>query len=193
MVKVAMTIILDLDDVLANLRESLCQTLGRAAGSRLHWRDWRHYDLRQHYPTVADRLEPLLIAARTLELCQPEPGAAAATQALDRLGFTVLIITARGWHPQGEALTRAWLNEHGIHYDELAVVPLGTNKLAALSPMHVVALAVDDHPSHVMQYRQAGIPALLMDRPWNAGLPGERIDSLDTLVARAGAIRRDRR
>ena len=188
-----MTIILDLDDVLANLRESLCQTLAQAASSRLHWRDWRHYDLRQHYPTVADRLEPLLIAARTLEICQPEPGAAAATQALGRLGFNVLIITARGWHPRGETLTRDWLNDHKIHHDELAVVPLGSNKLEALSPTHKVALAVDDHPSHVAQYRQAGIRALLMDRPWNAAFPGERIYSLDALVARARAIRRDRR
>lgn len=188
-----MTIILDLDDVLANLRESLCQTLGQAAGSRLHWRDWRHYDLRQHYPEIADRLEPLLIATRTLESCQPEPGAATATQALGSLGFKVLIITARGWHPQGETLTRAWLKDHGIYHDELAVVPLGSNKLAALSPTHAVALAVDDHPSHVVQYRQAGIPALLMDRPWNATFPGERIYSLDALVARAGTIRYDRR
>jgi hypothetical protein len=43
-----MTIIFDLDDVLANLRESLYQTLTQVTGVDLHWRHWQHYALRQH-------------------------------------------------------------------------------------------------------------------------------------------------
>ena len=158
-----MTIILDLDDVLANLRQSLYQSLVQASGIDVHWRHWRRYDLRDHYPTVLDRLEEILIDDRTV----------ATTRALKDLGFEIAIVTARGWHPRAEAITRDWLGEHGIHHDHLRIVPLGANKLEVLTPFPRIALAVDDHPDHVRRYRQAGIPALLMDRPWNAGFRDE--------------------
>lgn len=185
-----MTIVFDLDDVLANLRESLYRTLSRATGVDLHWRDWTHYDLRRHYDVGDDWLEDILIAERTMEVCQPEPGAAETTRLLIELGFELVIVTARGWHPQAETLTREWLETHRIAYDELLIVPLGADKLAALTDYDHIALAVDDHPHNTFRYQQAGIPTLLMDRPWNADAAGERIYSLDVVVTRAVAARR---
>jgi 5'(3')-deoxyribonucleotidase len=188
-----MTIILDLDDVLANLRESLYRTLTRASGIDLHWRHWRSYDLCEHYPTVCDRLDEILVDDRTLESCRPEPGAQAATRGLSKLGFEIAIVTARGWHPRAEAVTRHWLDKHGIRYDHLSIVSLGSNKLGALTPFRRIALAVDDHPDHVRRYQQAGIPAALMDRPWNAGCEGERIFSLEGMVELAGRFSEPRK
>jgi hypothetical protein len=177
-----MTIILDLDDVLANLREALYRSLARASGIAVHWRHWRSYDLREHYPTVLDRLDEILIDDRTLESCRPEPGAVAATGALKDLGFEIAIVTARGWHPRAEAITRDWLGEHGIRHDHLRIVPLGANKLEALAPFRRIALAVDDHPDHVRRYLRAGIPALLMDRPWNAEFPADAGKNVTRIV-----------
>lgn len=177
-----MTIVLDLDDVLANLRESLYQILTPATGVDLHWRYWTHYDLEQHYALVKDYLNRILIENQVLETCQPEPGAARATQALRQLGWRIAIVTARGWHPHADLISRDWLQTHGIVYDYLQVVPLGGNKLEALKPLSKVELAVDDHPDHVKRYVRANIPALLMDRPWNVDFPGERIYSLEAMV-----------
>ena len=182
----AMTIVLDLDDVLANLRDSLYRTLSRASGVKLHWRHWRSYDLCEHYPTVCNRLDEILVDDRTLESCRPEPGAVAATRALAELGFEIAIVTARGWHPKAEAVTRDWLDEHGIQYDHLSIVSLGGSKLEALKRFRRITLAVDDHPDHVRRYDMVGIPALLMDRPWNVGWPGERIFTLERVVELAG-------
>jgi 5'(3')-deoxyribonucleotidase len=181
-----MTIILDLDDVLANLRESLYRTLTRASGVDLHWRHWHSYDLCEHYPTVCDRLDEILVNDRTLESCRPEPGAQAATRALSELGFEIAIVTARGWHPRAEAVTRHWLDKHSIQHHRLSIVSLGGNKLEALTPFRRIALAVDDHPDHVRRYREAGIPAVLMDQPWNAECEGERIFSLEGMVELTG-------
>ena len=182
-----MTIIFDLDDVLANLRESLYQTLTQVTGVDLHWRHWQHYDLRQHYSTIAERLDEVLICERTLEACHPEPGAVAVTRALHELGYELAIVTARGWHPQAEAITREWLYHHRITYDHLSVVPLGGNKLTVLTPFRDIMLAVDDHPSHIARYQTLNIPTLLMDRPWNALYPGERIYHLETALTWAEA------
>ncbi len=178
-----MTIILDLDDVLANLRESIYRTLATATGIDFHWRHWHHYDdLREHFAVVEDQLEALLIEGGTLEICQPEPGAPEATWMLKDLGFEIAIVTARGWHPDAHPITRQWLATHGIPYDHLRIIPLGGNKLEVLEPFAPVALAVDDHPANIAAYHRAGIPALMMDRPWNADFAGERIYSLDAVV-----------
>lgn len=184
----APTIVLDLDDVLANLREALYRVLSRATGIDRHWRDWPHYDLCRHYDIDKPTLEMLLIRERTLEGCQPEPGAATVTRALAALGFELAIITARAWHPRAEQLTRDWLAAHGIHYHRLGVVALGGDKLRALPPNERIVLAVDDHPHNIDRYQRAGIPTLMVDMPWNAQHRARRIHSLDMLVSHARTL-----
>ena len=174
-------IALDLDDVIANLRESLYRVLHHATGIDRHWRDWQHYDLCQHFDIAKSTLERILIRDQALERCQPEPGAAAATLALAELGFELVIITARAWHPRAEGLTRDWLTAHAVHFDRLAVVPLGGDKLGAL-PEGPVALAVDDHPHNIHGYQSAGIATLMINRPWNTRHQAPRAESLTAAV-----------
>lgn len=176
------TVILDLDDVLGNLREALYRTLIRHSTHDRHWNDWHHYDLSLHFPDVADRLDDLLMAEATLENCEPEPGAAAATRRLRDEGFGLAVITARGWHPNALNLTRAWLESHEFAFDSLAVVPLGGDKLSCIAALESIRLAVDDHPRHIDRYRGAGIPAVMISRPWNRHHDAPRIDDLAALL-----------
>jgi hypothetical protein len=134
-----------------------------------------------------ERLMSILVEDATLETCHPEPGAAATTKALRDLGFDIAIVTARGWHPRAEAITRAWLDTNAILFDQLIIVPLGGDKLSALGPLREIAFAVDDHSTNVSRYQTAGVPVLLMDRPWNAGIEAERIYSLEAVVGYASA------
>ncbi len=69
-------------------------------------------------------------------------------------------------------------------------MPLGSDKLAALTGYDNIVLAVDDHPHNTLRYEQAGIPTLLMDRPWNVDVAGERIYSLEAVVTRAAIVQR---
>lgn len=174
-------IVLDLDDVLANLRQSLYRILSRRTGIDRHWSDWPHYDLCQHFAIDKPTLETVLIDEQALEGCEPEPGAAEMTDSLVELGYELAIITARAWHPRAEVITHGWLRTHGIRYHQLRVVPLGSNKLDAL-PQTDVVLAVDDHPSNIRRYQQAGIPSLMMHMPWNVDHAAERIHDLDAVV-----------
>jgi 5'(3')-deoxyribonucleotidase len=177
-----MTIILDLDDVLANLRESLYRTLHRTTGIDHHWSRWNHYDLTQHYGMEKDALHDILKLERALESCLPEPNAAETTRQLAELGFEIAIVTARGWHAGAAELTRLWLQEHRIHHDHLAVVALGGNKLEVLTPFREIAFAVDDHPNNIRRYDSVGIASLMVDMPWNAHYDGNRIYSLDAVL-----------
>ena len=184
----SMTIVLDLDDVLANLRESLYRILSAATGIDLHWRNWAHYDLRIHYAIDEARLNDVLIAEQALEVCEPEQDAALMTRTLVELGFEIVIVTARGWHPRAQSVTSSWLAAHAIHYDHLTVVPLQGNKLQALDSYSNIRLAVDDHPSHVLRYQAAGIPTLVMDRPWNVACGGDRVSSMAAVVDYANVL-----
>jgi len=178
-----MTIIFDLDDVIANLRESLYQMLMQDTGVDLHWRHWSHYDLLRHYNLSYARLTEILIRSQVLENCQPEPGAAAVTQALRAQGFELAIVTARGWHPQALAITDEWLRTHGVSYDHLHIVPLGSDKREVLKPFANIVLAVDDHPHNITRYVAANIPAVLVDRPWNVDFAHpERIQALAAVL-----------
>ena len=179
-------LILDLDDVLANLREALYQALSRVTGIDRHWRDWRHYDLGVHFDLEHEQLQALLVREGVLEACRPEPGAAVATQALAGLGLRLCVITARAWHPQALSLTRDWLEAHGIVHHDLRVVPLGSDKLRAVPVSWPVLLAVDDHPHNIDRYHRAGIDTVLVDRPWNSDHRGYRVHSLAALVEHVG-------
>ena len=117
-----MTLLLDLDDVLAILRKSLYQTLTAVTGINTHWRQWPHYDLTRHYNISKAELNSVLMREQVLENCAPEPEAAATTHALRELGYRQIIITARGWHPDAYAITSDWLTQHGIYHDELLAI-----------------------------------------------------------------------
>ena len=184
-----MTIILDLDDVLANLRESLYQVMRRTTRIDKHWREWTHYDLRQHYQVDDAFLDEVLMREQALESCQPEPGAAEMTHALSDLGYELIVVTARGWHPKARELSQAWLNLHEMKHDGLHVTQLGGNKLQVLTGIDTVMLAVDDHPNNLRRYRQAGIATLMPSMPWNADYhDSPRIDNLQSVVDYAHKI-----
>ncbi len=174
-------IVLDLDDVLANLRQTLYRVLSRNTGIDRHWQDWPNYDLCAHFTLDKSALVTMLVDEQVLETCEPEPDAAAATACLSELGYELAIITARAWHPQANAVTQHWLRAHGIHYDSLQVIPLGGNKLEVL-PNTEVVMAVDDHPDNIQRYQEVGIPALMMHRPWNVTHNADRIHDLNAVV-----------
>lgn len=188
-----MTIVLDLDDVLANLREALFQSLSKATGIQKHWRDWPHYNLTQHFGMEKTALEALLVSEQVMENCLPEPDAVSVTRTLREQGFRLAVVTARGWHDDAHALTADWLQRHDIGYDHLRVVAPGGDKVSVLGEFERVLLAVDDHPSNIRRYSAAGVPSLMVDMPWNGGAEypnAARIAGIGSLPQHADRHRR---
>jgi len=189
-----MHILLDLDDVLAKLRETLYQIMSQATGIDKHWDNWHHYDLTEHFSIANEALNDILLREQALEKALPEPGAIELTQQLMAMGFTLVVITARGWHPQAHQLTQDWLLQHGFHFDHLHVVELGGNKLDVLLPYDDICLAVDDHPKNVQRYLSIGIPTLMPHMPWNVNYHDtERIHSLTPVLAHAEKLTEHRK
>ena len=112
----------------------------------------------------------------SIPLLSVMPGARMALDILSRR-YRIIIVTAR--RPSSRPQTVSWLHAHRIPYDELYL----TDEKAEVSEK--ITLAVDDHPEHVQEYSQSGIPVFLMDQPWNQGvdLPlVTRVTGWDALV-----------
>jgi len=178
--------VFDLDDVLANLRDHLMAMLHRRTGREIHWSEWRDYELGGLYGTGNETIMAWVLEDRVLEEATLEPHAADAVSAARRAGYRVAVVTARGWHPQGEALTREWLERQGLAVDELYLVPAFGDKATVLEALGQVAYFVDDHVGHL--YPAQALPgvrrALLVDRPWNRhDREMHRLFGLDEFVA----------
>jgi hypothetical protein len=88
------------------------------------------------------------------------------------MGYRIEVVTARGWHPEGEAATVAFLDAHGFAYDKLHVVPLGVPKTSAYLSIGDIEAVIDDSPTHIRA--AATLPnvknTFVVDRPWNRAM-----------------------
>lgn len=164
--------IFDLDDVLANLRDPIQAALTKRFGKDIHHREWDRYDLSDIYEVPLNEIVDAFIEHEILDHARPEPGAAEALCCARECGHQVAILTARGWHPDGDALTREWLAAHGLLPDLLHIVPLHQKKEEVLGRYSGIAWMIDDNPAHVLGAARSGAvqSVVLMERPWNKDL-----------------------
>lgn len=178
-------VVFDLDDTLANLREHLMASLNRRTGREVHWTEWRRYELVGVYGASVEQILAWVLEDRVLEAATLEPHAREAVASARRAGYRVAVVTARGWHPQGETITRRWLDRHGIHLDALHLVPAFGSKAGVLARLGPVEHFVDDHAGHLHPAR--ALPTVrathLLDRPWNRDdTTLNRLHGLDEVV-----------
>lgn len=162
-------VVFDLDDTLANLREHLMAMLNRRTGLQIHWNDWRRYELVSVYGASVEQILDWVLKDRVLEAAHLEPHALEAVRAAREAGYRIAVVTARGWHPRGEAITRGWLQANGIAVDALHLVPAFGSKAEVLARLGPVRHFIDDHAGHLHPAR--AVPSVgdthLIDRPWN--------------------------
>jgi 5'(3')-deoxyribonucleotidase len=178
-------VVFDLDDTLANLREHLMAMLNRRTGRAIHWNDWRRYELVSVYGASVEQILDWVLKDRVLEAAHLEPHAVEAVRAAREAGYRIAVVTARGWHPRGEAITRGWLEANGIAVDALHLVAAFGSKAEVLARMGPVRHFVDDHAGHLHPAR--GLPSVgethLIDRPWNRDdSTHNRLRGLDELI-----------
>lgn len=88
----------------------------------------------------------------------PYPGALEALRRLRGAGHTLHIVTDR-FLPGAQESTVRWLERHAIPHDTLT--------FSADKTIVRCDAFIDDKPAHVRALEFAGVPAALMDQPWN--------------------------
>lgn len=175
----------DMDGVMAHTNDILAEGLSKILGRPIDWRDWNSYDYFKNYGLGLDEFLEMCIHCKSLELAEPEPGLKSSIERLTDEGLETAIITARDFHPQGEHLTRQWLECHGVKVDHLMLVHPSNSKVQAMSSMPNMLSYIDDHVDHLIRGRESGHEAKLYmrDQPWNQHCSDfSRVHSIDQYV-----------
>jgi hypothetical protein len=101
-------------------------------------------------------------------------------------GHQVIYCTARGWHPEAEAITTQQTCAAGEVPVKFVICDYAQSKADALAAAKIVPhIFVDDQYKHVVELSKRGAKTLLVSRPWNyMNIWGGRVlDQLDIVTS----------
>lgn len=163
-------IILDLDDTLGDLKVRLQNIYRKKTGrTDIHYRDWKSFN-GVNYGYSFDDLTEFFIEDNSLTLMRPHAGVVETTARLKTLGYDIHIVTARGWHPDAQAVTEAWLTAANITFDKVHIVPFGQCKEELTRSIPNIHFFVDDRMDHCASMHSSGRvekQTLVYGQPWN--------------------------
>lgn len=159
----------DMDGVVAHNHHILEAALQKASGRDIRWQEWSAYDYFRDYGLTIEAFLELCIESRSLEDARPEPGISEAFANLRAAAHEIAVITARSFHPEGEAVTLRWLAQQNAEPDHMVLVHPSETKVEALARFPEMVAYVDDHVGHLDGSRLARLPPALFlrDQPWN--------------------------
>ncbi len=188
-----MIVAIDIDEVLADFLSAylrFCNARSRTSFTREQFRSYRFEDV------LGGTREDMLALTHEfhdgghLLSIPPLPAAQEGIARLAR-SHELIVVTSRPHAIERE--TREWIERHfpgvfsAVHLTNefSSDGPRTTKALVCLA--HGAKLIVDDNLDYAAQCAQAGVPALLLDAPWNraAALPDgvTRVRSWDEIVA----------
>jgi uncharacterized HAD superfamily protein len=173
-------IVFDVDDVICNFRESLYQSF-KDKGLDLPWQDWNHYNhVKMFNFTHEKELHLHMKEALVLEKSLLEEGVREVMTNLKQKGYKIGLLTARGWHSEGEIITQAFIDKYSLPVDKLVISGQHMDRKSAHMDKFKgeIAYYIDDSIHHIQDFLSQGVKAFLMNRPWNQDSILPRIHSL---------------
>lgn len=164
------TIILDLDDSLASMKERLQEIFRNETGDdTIHYSDWIDFHIKDRYGISNDKLLTLFLEDQTLEKLAPHEGVVEVTALMKSKGYNVEIVTARGWHPNAYNLTKKWLDDNYVSYDKINIVPLHQCKEEVTRHIDNIEIFLDDRLDYCHSMLKSGrvTKSLVYAQPWN--------------------------
>jgi hypothetical protein len=148
----------------------MMHALNQKTGKNLHWSSYSTYDIPTLYGLDKDEFLQLLIDDKVIEQAEIHDSSYQFLSDLHALNYYVVLITARGWHPQGAAITEQWVLDHKLNVDELIVVGADQSKTEVTEKFGDIVFSIDDRIKHCREYTQTGRVkhVLVYDAPWNA-------------------------
>ena len=159
-------IAIDLEDVLANVKEPYIRVINERYGTNYTVQDITSWDFR----CIGSSLEEFLAITRILwkypeEIPPTEPYLGRKIDALREMGYEIHIITQR---PDSHEEMKQWLILNGIEYDEfLHTNHLKESKLGIIKANNYLYV-IDDNPNLAQEIKNVRNTLLLLyDQPWN--------------------------
>lgn len=162
--------LVDLDDTLIDLKEPMKVVMDAETGLDIPWQEWDHFDVPSIYGLTQGEFLDLCIRHQVLENSVIHPQSHRFLNDLNNLGYHTVLITARGWHPQGKEITEKYISDHNLEVDELILVGVDESKAELAKKFGRIKFTIDDRMKHCREYMVSGIVdhVLLFDAPWNS-------------------------
>lgn len=183
--------IFDIDDVMFDLKEIIHKALTEATGKDIPFQTWTTYDVDKIYDlTYAEVLEAfhkhdILRNGKLNTDIYP------IIEYLRKNNIETMAVTARGWHHDGENITKAFFKDNEIGIDKVHVIKYHEKKSEYISQIKGFEIVgyIDDSYRHITETKKVcenKIGAyLLQNQPWNNHYEEEsgiiRVDSMNDI------------
>lgn len=182
------TVILDLDDTVANMRYPLQRIMNEHTGLDLHWQNWKSLTAEDVYGVSSEEFFDIAIRESLVTRMLPHDDSEDFLWRLRDAGVTINFLTARSWLPDAQEVTEEWLKYHELQFDNVIVCNVEDNKYDYIQGMEKVLFVVDDSVRHCNGYNAMTVnrPEFVFGYtlPWNKNKMDEgviQIGSLDDI------------
>lgn len=165
--------VFDLDDTLINLKEEIMiQVQSHLQRPVPHWSTWEsHSDFENEVGITSEELIEICKARKVFRTVKPHLFAPYILRDLSLRGFHIVVVTSRhGFVPNAVKETEAYMEKHGLHYDELIVSHHGSNKIDYLDHYDTIDFAVDDQVKNCIDFADSG----KVEHVFLCALPGNK-------------------
>lgn len=165
--------IFDVDDVIYDLKGIIQQALADMTGKDIHSDQWHSFNLNEVYGVDTKIIFEAFHKYDILKNGVLNFDIYPLIDYLKQEGIETMAVTARGWHPEGDAITRAMFKDYDIGINKIHVVEHHAKKsdvIAGIDGFEIVGY-IDDNARHIKETRELCGDNIknyiLKDQPWN--------------------------
>jgi len=185
--------IFDVDDVICDLKFIIHKALLIETGQDIHYNDWYSFNLDKVYNVDMKVIMDAFFKHDILRNGQLNTNIHSVIDYLNQEKVKTMALTARGWNPEGNEITRIYFEENKINIPTLKVIEHHESKSKIISNLrdHRIIGFIDDNPRHILETeKECGSHVnqyILKNQPWNKSTEISskvlRIDELTELPA----------
>lgn len=163
------TIVFDLDDTLANLKDPMVDCLNSLTGKNLQSSDLFKFDTTDIYGITNQDFFNCLINNDILDNLEPFIETRTLLTDLLKNDYNITIITSRAYHPDAFEVTKNWFAKYEIPYSRIIISEHGKKKSDYVTKEENVILFIDDRIENCEDFiaSRKAYNVRLFDAPWN--------------------------
>jgi len=141
-----MAIVVDIDDTVADFRTPFCDLIYHHTGVWQHWSQWENLDFKKVYPGIDFDYFKAIIDEQLLENLRLDDIGWPSVFKYAYSRWDVIVLSSRGYHPHGKAVTEKWLKDRDMPFTRVCIVN-GYDKTTEIKQLGIKPrLLIDDHP-----------------------------------------------
>lgn len=186
--------VFDIDDTFYHLKSTIQKALAIVTGKDIHHSQWHSFALHDVYGVKPEIVFEAFHLGDILNTGDVDLSIKDLLKHFKQANCDTLALTSRGWHNDAVNLTHKMLNEYGIVFDHVQVVPHNHSKGSVLKEKweknYSIDFFIDDYHKNLHGVKESvqGNPLIVVrNQPWNKNesfndLHFKRVDELEKVI-----------